>query len=59
MRTYVPKISFVSTSDTEKERLLYQTAIIASGFYNRKGFVITPQIIPNIPCVIAPSFINN
>jgi hypothetical protein len=56
MRTYVPKISFISTSDTEKERLLYQTAIIASGFYNRKGFVISPKILPNIPCVVAPEF---
>lgn len=56
MRTYVPKISFVSTKDTERERLLYQTAIIASGFYQKKGFIVTPKIIPEIKnsCIIIP-----
>ncbi|MFA7301544.1 MAG: helix-turn-helix domain-containing protein [Candidatus Shapirobacteria bacterium] len=60
MRTYVPQISFISTPDTEKERLLYQTAIISSGFYQKKGFIITPNVISEIKnnCIIIPEVLH-
>lgn len=60
MRTFVPPTSFVSSPQTEKERLLYTTATLASGFFTRHGFVILPKPVDKYKsyCIIVPSEIK-
>lgn len=45
MRTFDIPFSFVSSPETEKERLLYACENVASGFYQRHGFLTSPQVI--------------
>lgn len=45
MRTFNIPFSFVSSPETEKERLLYACENVASGFYQRHGFLTSPEII--------------
>lgn len=61
MRTFVPPTSFVSSPETEKERLLYMTASVASGFYPRHGFLIFPHIEHGFEenIVIIPEVVRN
>ncbi len=59
MRTFIPSTSFVSSPATEKERLLYMTASVASGFYPRHGFLILPNIPKyNYATVVIPEFVK-
>ncbi len=61
MRTFVPPTSFVSSPETEINRLLNSTASVASGFYLRHGFLVLPTSIPNykINIVIIPKIAKN
>lgn len=43
------KTFFVSCPETELERLVHATAVTASGFYDKNGFVILPKIEPSCP----------
>lgn len=45
MRTSNIPFSFVSSPETEKERLLYACENVASGFYQRHGFLTSPEVI--------------
>lgn len=45
MRTFNIPISFVSSPETEKERLLYTCENVASGFYTRHGYLITTTAV--------------
>ncbi len=47
MRTFSIPLSFISSPDTEKERLLYACENIASGFYQRHGFLTSPTVNKN------------
>ncbi len=40
----LPRIEFVSSPNTEIERILFTSLSIANGFYKRKGFVILPTL---------------
>lgn len=59
-RTFNPTVSFVSSPETEKERLLYATHSVASGFYNRHGYLILPKRIPQFTsyCIVIPPFMR-
>ena len=61
MRTFIPPTSFISSPQTEKERLLYTTATLASDFFTRHGFVILPKPIDKYKsyCIIVPPEIKN
>lgn len=61
MRTFIPSTSFISSPQTEKERLLYATTAIAMGFYPKHDFIITPFLIPKYEnfCVIIPPSIKS
>lgn len=43
MRTFNIPFSFVSSPETEKDRLLYTLESIANGFYPRHGYLILPK----------------
>lgn len=61
-RTFGPEVSFVSSPKTEKERLLYVSASVASGFYPRHGFVILPRRIPGSDkhyTIVLPEVLKN
>lgn len=45
MRTFNIPFSFVSSPETEKERLLHACENVASGFYQRHGFLTSPEVI--------------
>lgn len=45
MRTFNIPFSFVSSPETEKERLLYACENVASGFYQRHGFLTSPEVV--------------
>lgn len=47
MRTFDIPFSFVSSPETEKERLLYACENVASGFYQRRGFLTSPEVVKN------------
>lgn len=47
MRTFNVPFSFVSSPETEKERLLYACENVASGFYQRHGFLTSSAAIKN------------
>jgi hypothetical protein len=59
-RTFLPITSFVSSPETEKERLLYATHSVASGFYSRHGYLILPKRIPEYTsyCIVIPPFMR-
>lgn len=40
----MPDISFVNSPKTEEERLKNTAKVIASGFYERQGFVVLPEL---------------
>lgn len=44
MRTFNIPFSFVSSPETEKERLLYACENVASGFYQKHGFLTCPEV---------------
>ncbi len=44
MRTFDIPFSFVSSPETEKERLLYTCENVASGFYQKHGFLTCPEV---------------
>lgn len=56
----MPTTSFVSSPDTEKERLLYATHSVANGFYVKHGYLILPKRIPefNSYCIVIPPFMR-
>jgi len=60
-RTFIPTTSFVSSPDTEKERILYAAGNVAGGFYPRHGFLILPKPYPKYKnyCVILPKELKN
>ncbi len=43
MRTFSIPFSFVSSPETEKERLLYALESVANGFYTRHGYLVLPK----------------
>ncbi len=43
MRTFRIPFSFVSSPETEKERLLYALESVANGFYPRHGYLVLPK----------------
>ncbi len=49
MRTFNIPFSFVSSPETEKERLLYACENVASGFYQRHSFLSSPEVIKDYP----------
>ena len=60
-RTFIPLTSFVSSPETEKERLLYTSASVASGFYTKHGFLITQHPIPKYKnySIVMPEVLKN
>lgn len=60
MWTSSPKISFNTSPDIERERVLYATATAASGFYSQEGFIFTPMSISKIKsaCIILPEHLS-
>lgn len=61
MGTFNIPFSFVSSPDTEKERLLYACENVASGFYQRHGFLTSPEVIKGYQewTIVIPSIIKN
>jgi len=61
MRTFNIPFSFVSSPETEKERLLYACENVASGFYQRHGFLTSPEVIKGYQewTIIIPDSIKN
>jgi len=61
MRTFIPSISFISSPETEKERLLYASESVANGFYPNHNFLITPSVIRGYEnwSVVIPEVIRN
>lgn len=47
MRTFDIPFSFVSSPETEKERLLYACENVASGFYQKHGFLTCSRAFKN------------
>lgn len=43
MRTFNISFSFISSPDTEKEKLLYSLESVANGFYPRHGYLVLPK----------------
>ncbi len=43
MRTFNIPFSFVSSPESEKERLLYALESVANGFYTRHGYLVLPK----------------
>jgi len=61
MRTFNIPFSFVSSPETEKERLLYACENVASGFYSRHGFLVTPEVVKKYEewCIVLHPEIKN
>jgi hypothetical protein len=61
MRTFNIPFSFVSSPETEKERLLYTSGMVADGFYSRHEYLITPSPIDRFKekCIVLPELIKN
>lgn len=60
-RTSIPGTTFDSCPQMEIERIAYQCAVTASGFYRRREYLITPKIIPQYRsrCVVMPEFVRH
>ena len=57
----MPDITFLNSPKTEEERLKNTAKVIASGFYDRQGFVVLPELDKRVAAtaqVIYPREVN-
>ena len=61
MRTFGVPFSFVSSPETEKERVLYASSSVASGFYPRHDFLVSPIPINRYAkkCIVLPQILKD
>ncbi|GEM_PF-3068193 len=48
MRDIFPESKFVNSPDSEIERVIYTTKVVASRFYEKRGFVVVPELLQGI-----------